>query len=75
MLEENGMDKAAPGTVLSDGRTYLAIAAADGAIAITDLQLAGKRRMEVRDFLIGFRDPVAYATTAGTSSAFLGKHA
>ena len=75
MLEENGMDKAAPGTVLSDGRTYLAIAAADGAIAITDLQLAGKRRMEVRDFLIGFRDPGAYATTAGTSSAFLGKHA
>ena len=67
MLAENSMEAPAPGTVLSDGRTYLAITTADGAISITDLQLAGKKRMDVKDFLIGFRDPGSYATTAGTS--------
>jgi methionyl-tRNA formyltransferase len=60
---------AAPGTVLSDGKTYLAIATQDGAIAITDLQLAGKKRMDVKSFLLGFRNPTAYTTTQGTSKA------
>ncbi|MBQ9451608.1 MAG: methionyl-tRNA formyltransferase [Bacteroidales bacterium] len=48
---------AAPGTVLSDGKTWLAIATADGALEITDLQLAGKKRMGAADFLRGFREP------------------
>ena len=48
---------AAPGTVLSDGRTYLAIATGDGALSLTDIQLAGKKRMQAADFLKGFRDP------------------
>ena len=60
---------AAPGTVLSDGKTYLAIATQDGAIAITDLQLAGKKRMDVKSFLLGFRNPTEYTTTQGTSKA------
>ena len=60
---------AAPGTVLSDGKTYLAIATQDGAIAITDLQLAGKKRMDVKSFLLGFRNPTVYTTTQGTSKA------
>lgn len=67
MLSGNSLETVSPGTVLSDGRTYLAIATADGAISITDLQLAGKKRMDVKDFLIGFRDPASYGTTAGTS--------
>ncbi len=75
MLAENGMDSAAPGTVLSDGKTYLAIAAADGAVSVTELQLAGKKRMSVKDFLIGFREPQTYSTTKGTSSQITGKHA
>lgn len=74
ILAENGRESAPAGTVLSDGKSYLAISTADGAISIKDLQLAGKRRMEVKDFLIGFRDPTSYGTSAGTSSAFLGKH-
>ena len=45
MLQQNGLEAAAPGTVLSDGKTYLAIATADGAISVTELQLAGKKRM------------------------------
>ena len=64
---------AAPGTVLSDGKTYFAIATQDGAIAVTDLQLAGKKRMDVKSFLLGFRNPEAYTTTAGTSKAEIAK--
>ena len=44
-----------PGTVLSDGKTYLKIAALDGYIHILDLQLEGKRRMTIEDFLRGYR--------------------
>ena len=51
---------AAPGTVLSDGKTHLAIAAADGALEITELQLAGKKRMQAAEFLKGFRDPQSW---------------
>ena len=73
MLAGNGLTEAAPGTVLSDGKTYLAIATADGAISVTELQLAGKKRMAVKDFLIGFREPQSYGTTTGTSSSITGK--
>ena len=73
MLAGNSLTEAAPGTVLSDGKTYLAIATADGAISVTELQLAGKKRMAVKDFLIGFREPQSYGTTTGTSSSITGK--
>ena len=66
---------AAPGTVLSDGKTYFAIATQDGALAITDLQLAGKKRMDVKSFLLGFRNPESYTTTPGTSMAEIAKAA
>ena len=66
---------AEPGTVLSDGKTYFAVATQDGAIAITDLQLAGKKRMDVRSFLLGFRNPTSYRTTPGTSKAEIAKAA
>ena len=75
MLAGNGLTSAAPGTVLSDGKTYLAVSTADGAINVTELQLSGKKRMPVKDFLIGFREPQTYATTQGTSSQITGKHA
>jgi methionyl-tRNA formyltransferase len=64
---------AAPGTVLSDGKTYLAVATRDGALALTDVQLAGKKRMDVKAFLLGFRDPEAYTTSKGTSKAEIDK--
>ncbi|MDO4999021.1 MAG: methionyl-tRNA formyltransferase [Bacteroidales bacterium] len=51
---------AAPGTVLSDGKSYLAIATADGALEVTDLQLAGKKRMAAADFLKGWREPESW---------------
>ncbi len=49
-----------PGTILSDGKTYLAIATADGALRIDEMQLAGKKRMDVKSFLLGFREPQSY---------------
>ena len=61
----------APGTVISDGKSLLAVATADGAIRIRELQLAGKKRMNVASFLLGFRAPQAYACTSGTSKAVL----
>ena len=64
---------AEPGTVLSDGKTFFAIATKDGALAITDLQLAGKKRMDVKSFLLGFRNPCSYVATPGTSSAEIAK--
>lgn len=75
MAAENGLTSAVPGTVLSDGKTYLAVTTADGAISINELQLAGKKRMAVKDFLIGFREPRTYSTSKGTSSQITGKHA
>ncbi len=60
---------AAPGTIFSDGKSYLSIATSDGAISITELQLSGKKRMNVHDFLLGFRDPQSYTTSEGTSKS------
>ena len=46
----------APGTVRTDGRTELCVAAADGWVRIDELQLAGKRRMPTRELILGWRD-------------------
>ena len=62
-----------PGQILSDGKSYLAIATKDGAISIKELQLSGKKRMDVKAFLLGFREPGSYKTTAGSSLAELAK--
>jgi methionyl-tRNA formyltransferase len=44
-----------PGSLMTDGRDYLAIATADGALYLDEIQLPGKRRMQVREMLRGFR--------------------
>ena len=75
MLAACGKTSAAPGTVLSDGKTFMAFSTADGAISVTELQLSGKKKMSVKDFLIGFREPQSYTTTQGTSSQITGSHA
>ncbi len=45
----------APGSVDSDGKTYLRYAAKDGWIYALELQYEGKKRMPVEDFLRGYR--------------------
>ena len=42
------------GAVLTDQKTYLKFACADGYLHIIDLQLEGKKRMQVQDFLRGY---------------------
>lgn len=44
------------GTLRTDYREVIEVACADGWIGIEELQLAGKRRMNVHDLLLGFRD-------------------
>ena len=73
MLAQNNLESAAPGTILSDGKTYLAFATEDGAISATEIQIAGKKRMPVKDFLIGFRALSSYKTSVGTSSSITGR--
>ncbi len=47
------------GSVISDGKTYLKVALSDGYLHLTTLQLAGKKRMAIADFLRGYRPDAA----------------
>lgn len=75
MKRDSGIPAPAPGDIMTDGRNFLAIATADGALSVTELQVSGKKRMGIREFLLGFRDPASYTTSRGTSSQITGKHA
>lgn len=44
-----------PGTILCDGKKVLKYATTDGFIHLQSLQIEGKKRMEVADFLRGYR--------------------
>lgn len=41
------------GTIISDGKTFLKITSLDGYIHVLELQLEGKKRMKIEDFLRG----------------------
>ena len=45
-----------PGTVFTDKRNLLSVATTDGEICIEELQLEGKKRMTVSEFLRGLQD-------------------
>jgi methionyl-tRNA formyltransferase len=52
--QEGGMDA---GTIKSDGKSYVHVYCADGsAISLDEIQMAGKKRMQIKDFLLGFRN-------------------
>jgi len=44
-----------PGTVLTDHKTYLKFACQNGLISVLELQLEGKKRMKIDEFLRGIR--------------------
>lgn len=48
------------GTLLTDARSFLKVACVDGFLSILELQLAGKKRMPIRDFLLGFKNIADY---------------
>lgn len=49
------------GTVASDGRNYIHVYCADGSVlSLDEIQMAGKKRMRTKDFLLGFRNIEQY---------------
>ncbi|MDR2764821.1 MAG: methionyl-tRNA formyltransferase [Tannerella sp.] len=44
-----------PGAVRTDGSTYLDVAVTDGFVRLLSVQLAGKRRLDAKDFLNGLK--------------------
>jgi len=53
--KELSLPTSKPGRWESDGKTYLKFAAKDGYILLKDIQLEGKKRMLIEDFLRGYR--------------------
>ena len=53
-------DPRTPGQITTDGRTFLEVRCGKNALRILSLQLSGKKRMDIADFLRGFRDPETY---------------
>ncbi|EJX06223.1 methionyl-tRNA formyltransferase [gut metagenome] len=49
------MHSLSPGTILTDGKKYIRVAASDGLIEICALQLPGKKRLKTDELLRGFR--------------------
>jgi len=44
----------APGTIAGEGGGFLRVAAGQGHVLLKEVQLEGKKRMAVRDFLRGY---------------------
>lgn len=44
------------GDIVSDGKSYIRVRCVDGEVEIGELQIAGKKRMAVKELLLGFRD-------------------
>jgi methionyl-tRNA formyltransferase len=53
--KENSLPSSRSGRWESDKKTYLKFAAKDGYIHLKDVQLEGKKRMSIEDFLRGYR--------------------
>lgn len=54
-IEVDGNADDAPGAIKTDNKTFVKVACQNGWLQITDLQLAGKKRMKVDDLLRGFQ--------------------
>jgi len=52
--KETASHNFAPGKIESDNKTFLKVAVAGGFIHLKELQLAGKKRLQVEEFLRGF---------------------
>ena len=53
-------DPSNPGSVSTDGKNWIQVRCGSDALRITELQVAGKKRMDVASFLLGFRDLETY---------------
>ena len=64
---EHRTENAEPGAIITDGSTFLEVKTADASISIKEVQLSGKKRMDVHDFLNGFRDMEKCRLSKGSS--------
>ena len=48
------------GRVVTDGKKYMGVTCADGIVYIEDIQIAGKKRLKVKELLLGFRGAEEY---------------
>lgn len=53
--KENTFPKSTAGDYETDGKSFLKFACADGYIHLKDIQLEGKKKMEITEFLRGYR--------------------
>ena len=49
------------GDIVSDGKNFIRVRCADGQVEIGELQIAGKKRMAVKELLLGFREISKYS--------------
>ena len=61
----------APGTIVSDGKSYLGVCARDGVVFLGRIQLAGKKTMQTEEFLRGWRGGEGFTTSKGSSASVL----
>jgi methionyl-tRNA formyltransferase len=49
-----------PGTLVTDGKKFLKVATKDGYLHLLQIQVPGKKRLSIEDFLRGFRFDAEY---------------
>ena len=47
-------------SIISNGKSSLKVVCGEGELEILEIQMAGKRRMKISEFLLGFRNPEEY---------------
>jgi methionyl-tRNA formyltransferase len=50
---QTGNSHSDTGTIISDGKNRLCVKCGDGLFEISELQMAGKKRLKVKEFLVG----------------------
>ena len=52
----NAANQEPVGKIVTDRKSFIHVICANGRLSLEEIQLAGKKRMKVKDFLLGFRD-------------------
>lgn len=56
----SGSNVKTAGQIVSDSKRYMRVSTASGEVEIESLQIAGKKRLNIVEFLAGFRNPEEY---------------
>jgi methionyl-tRNA formyltransferase len=57
-VSESSHDES-PGSIISDGRTFLSVVTGDGSLDVLEIQQAGKRSMNTDEFLRGLHGGIS----------------